>query len=728
MATAMATAMGTRLGLEDLEILSDQQLVQTCFRLEGRVRMLAAFLGDLNSEKATLQRQQAMLRERLAELELGQLGPGSPTAHMHAEEDAAPELKVPEEFCLRQSAEGVELSWRAVGSVGPSTSFEVQQLSQGSGGRTRVRSFMFEGQAEAVQRCLIDSVTKSCAFRVRACAEHQGRSVYSDFSAPTFANVESPKGSKSVSWGAAAPSADGAEGLMEVIASGSPPSKARLLPATHHDTPSDALSAERLRHLEGQVEQLRMEVFEHQHSAAELRQESAERLRHLEAREDLELRRREAQEKQLRMEVIDHHHGMAQLQQESAQRLRQLEACEDFELRRREALEEQLRMEVREHQRGMAQLKQESVESLRQLEAREDLEFRRREAQEEQLRMEVFEHQRGFLQLQQESVERLRQLEAREDLEFRRREGQEEQLRMELLQHQRGMTQLEQESAERLRQLEAHENLEFRRREAQEEQLRLEVHEHQAKLVASSESTGSRQDQTTAGSWIHQITSGGTSSAQPEVQKLILGPTSYTHAVPALGTERSGNTVASVLSQPEIAQAEMAQPTAACGSRSPVPAKVLSTSLRSSPISTEARSPVQGSPAFCGTPSSLQWQDARSVEGIPWRVSAACGSELLPPPPRSSPARDIPPEHRDLREPCAPRAPSAPSAHVLTVLTSDNRWETLKFYAGNFEQQASDFLAQKKLKAAFVGGLAAKMKAMVAAGQVQSSVDIVDLI
>ncbi|CAE7836765.1 unnamed protein product, partial [Symbiodinium necroappetens] len=52
-----------------LEIFSEQQLRETCLRLEGRVRMLRSFLADLHCENATLRRQRAVLSERLGELE-----------------------------------------------------------------------------------------------------------------------------------------------------------------------------------------------------------------------------------------------------------------------------------------------------------------------------------------------------------------------------------------------------------------------------------------------------------------------------------------------------------------------------------------------------------------------------------------------------------------------------------------------------------------------------------
>eukprot|EP00439_Symbiodinium_sp_Y106_P029693 s8058_g3.t1 len=72
-------------------------------------------------------------------------------------------------------------------------------------------------------------------------------------------------------------------------------------------------------------------------------------------------------------------------------------------------------------------------------------------------------------------------------------------------------------------------------------------------------------------------------------------------------------------------------------------------------------------------PAEVAWQRGSSLE------------LQLPPPPRSSPARDSELRPADLK---------------LTVLTSDSRLETLMFRSdGNFEKQALEFLMQKKLKA-----------------------------
>ena len=62
--------------------------------------------------------------------------------------------------------------------------FEVQQLSQGAGGRLRVRTLQSDGQ-DAL-RCTIDSCVpgKAYVFQVRASAEVKGRILSSAFSEP----------------------------------------------------------------------------------------------------------------------------------------------------------------------------------------------------------------------------------------------------------------------------------------------------------------------------------------------------------------------------------------------------------------------------------------------------------------------------------------------------------------------------------------------------------------
>lgn len=65
----------------------------------------------------------------------------------------------------------------------------------------------------------------------------------------------------------------------------------------------------------------------------------------------------------------------------------------------------------------------------------------------------------------------------------------------------------------------------------------------------------------------------------------------------------------------------------------------------------------------------------------------------------------------------------------LSVQIGDHRWETLYFSPGdNVQQKGSEFLQSKGLKAAFLSGLSTRMQQMVATGQAQMTVDIVDLI
>lgn len=101
----------------------------------------------------------------------------------------------------------------------------------------------------------------------------------------------------------------------------------------------------------------------------------------------------------------------------------------------------------------------------------------------------------------------------------------------------------------------------------------------------------------------------------------------------------------------------------------------------------------------------------------------------VPPPPRSAPAVDVQASagyHQNPRSSCAA---GVRGEFVLTVLTSDNRWEKLIFTpSDHFEQRAAEFLRQKGLKSAFASGLISKMRSMVASKELQASVDIVDLI
>eukprot|EP00931_Biecheleriopsis_adriatica_P115993 TRINITY_DN9170_c0_g2_i1.p1 TRINITY_DN9170_c0_g2~~TRINITY_DN9170_c0_g2_i1.p1 ORF type:complete len:1624 (+),score=547.66 TRINITY_DN9170_c0_g2_i1:349-4872(+) len=141
---------------------------------------------------------------------------------------------------------------------------------------------------------------------------------------------------------------------------------------------------------------------------------------------------------------------------------------------------------------------------------------------------------------------------------------------------------------------------------------------------------------------------------------------------------------------------------------------------------------LQGSPSmpaapYIGAPSLLDWANKAAEQHFDGDAMGLGLNTLhqLPPPPRSAPAAEAPPaDSRSCRSGSAPG-----QQHVLTVLTSDSRWETLNFSKSlSLEQQARSFLSSKGLKEAFCSGLVSKMKSMVASGQAQSSVDIVDLI
>jgi len=97
-----------------------------------------------------------------------------------------------------------------------------------------------------------------------------------------------------------------------------------------------------------------------------------------------------------------------------------------------------------------------------------------------------------------------------------------------------------------------------------------------------------------------------------------------------------------------------------------------------------------------------------------------------PPPPRSAPAAA---ESLPLAGAGGGGVGQGTGCLTLTLLMSDSRWEALSFSTGeNLEQKGVAFLAQKGLKAAFQSGLIAKMRSMIASGQSQASVDIIDLL
>lgn len=77
----------------------------------------------------------------------------------------------------------------------------------------------------------------------------------------------------------------------------------------------------------------------------------------------------------------------------------------------------------------------------------------------------------------------------------------------------------------------------------------------------------------------------------------------------------------------------------------------------------------------------------------------------------------------------SPTPGSSSEQRVLSVMTGDDHWDKLKFHANeSLEAQATGFLREHSLNIAFVDGLVAQMRQMVAMRQLAASVDIVDLI
>jgi len=142
----------------------------------------------------------------------------------------------------------------------------------------------------------------------------------------------------------------------------------------------------------------------------------------------------------------------------------------------------------------------------------------------------------------------------------------------------------------------------------------------------------------------------------------------------------------------------------------------------------QAMSPGQIS---LNTPSLLNWAKEAASMG---QFDDPNGLGLntlhnLPPPPRSAPAVEVSPGAMPGHPSGRNNGVGGGSQHVLGVLTSENKWESLNFSSSShLEQLARDFISSKGLKAAFISGLVGKMKTMVSTGQAQASVDIVDLI
>ena len=138
------------------EDIADDQLVESCKRLDGRRRMLITFISDLDHEKLALQAQRHLLQRRIAEFEL--LAAESATW-------AAP----PQGLQLKRlpggdhGASGVELTWCFEAGQLRSCGFEVQQVSHGVG-RLRIRTLQCHEP-----RCVMDMPGKACIFQVRTC-------------------------------------------------------------------------------------------------------------------------------------------------------------------------------------------------------------------------------------------------------------------------------------------------------------------------------------------------------------------------------------------------------------------------------------------------------------------------------------------------------------------------------------------------------------------------------
>lgn len=115
----------------------------------------------------------------------------------------------------------------------------------------------------------------------------------------------------------------------------------------------------------------------------------------------------------------------------------------------------------------------------------------------------------------------------------------------------------------------------------------------------------------------------------------------------------------------------------------------------------------------------------------PSEAADPCGLALqtlenLPPPPRSSPLANVALGTHG----CGLAGDQdGGQRFVLKVLTSENRWETFTFSAsGDQDAQGEVFLQTYGLKSAFKSGLLKKMQSMIALGQMEASIDIVDLI
>lgn len=128
-----------------------------------------------------------------------------------------------------------------------------------------------------------------------------------------------------------------------------------------------------------------------------------------------------------------------------------------------------------------------------------------------------------------------------------------------------------------------------------------------------------------------------------------------------------------------------------------------------------------------------RWDDPSS-QGLPGMdVTAALGAPTASRMSRSPPA--LPEELPGFEAPnfmgggCGRGGGGGTSQHVLQVRMADNRWESLNFSTGDdVERQGRHFIQKAGLKGAFMPGLVAKMRQMMAIGQDYACTDIVDLI
>ena len=159
----------------DFATMSDEQLLQTCRRLDSRCQMLFTLLSDLENEKNALHAQRNLLHQSIAQVEESISAEAAESSMEKPESFQLPVLNPPEKLQLTVCDSTIELtwSWQQLNLQWRSLRFEVQQLSDGAGGRQRARTFQCEGSNSGEHGCTIDSWTrgKAYSFQVRACVE-----------------------------------------------------------------------------------------------------------------------------------------------------------------------------------------------------------------------------------------------------------------------------------------------------------------------------------------------------------------------------------------------------------------------------------------------------------------------------------------------------------------------------------------------------------------------------